>query len=184
MLAVRMKTQILIAGKISSQIRSRQCNREMAGFTLIELIVVSLLISLSLSLIVGVNFKQRDSLVVRSTARQLYSYLLTARSQAILHNQSNCCWYDPTKNEIVTEIRKRVITIPDAVTVLREPEGVLSDKYDEKIALVYYYSDGSASAGKFCLKAGERSVLLTVDPMMGFVEISPGCQSAENDSEL
>ena len=163
--------RILTAGKTDS------------GFTLIELIVVALLISLSLGLVVGVNFKQRDSLLVRSTARQLYSYLLAARSQAILHDQVNRCWYLPKKNEVVTDIRQRTLIIPPDVALLM-PDEAPQVSQTEKILLVYYYPDGSAGGGEFCLQAAARSIMLRVDPLLGFVTILSGCDTTTAEPVL
>lgn len=159
---------ILTAGKTDS------------GFTLIELIVVVLLIALSLSLIVGINFKQRDSLQVKSTARQLYSFLLSARSSAILNHQVNRCWYIPEQGQIVSDLRQRSFFVPAGVSVLR-PEQQKSA--GEKVLLAYYYSDGSASSGNICLQSGARSMLLEIDPLLGFVSLFPGCATVE-DSPL
>jgi len=148
-----------------------------SGFTLIELIVVVSLIALSLSIIVGVNFKQRDSLQVKSTARQLYSFLLSARSSAILHHQVNRCWYLPERGEVVSDIRQRALPFSSDVTLTLPDQKPANG---EKVLLAYYYSDGSASAGKICLQAGNRSIRLQIDPFLGFVSLFSGCDTVED----
>jgi len=148
-----------------------------SGFTLIELIVVVSLIALSLSIIVGVNFKQRDSLQVKSTARQLYSFLLSARSSAILRHQVNRCWYLPERGEVISDLRQRVLPFSSAVSLTLPDQEPPTGK---KVLLAYYYADGSASAGKICLQAGNRSMQLQIDPLLGFVSLFSGCDTAED----
>lgn len=145
-----------------------------SGFTLIELIVVVSLIALSLSLVVGINFKQRNSLQVKSTARQLYSFLLSARSLAIVHNQVNRCWYLPRRKEVVSDVKQRFLPISTNVSfALPDQENLAS----EKVLLASFYSDGSAAAEPFCLQAGDRSIMLRIDPLLGFVSMLPECDT-------
>lgn len=151
---------ILTAGKTDS------------GFTLIELIVVVFLISLSLGVVVGINFKQSDSLQMKSSARQLYSFLLTARSLAILHNQVNRCWYLPEQDEVVSDIQERPLSVPPKVSLALPGQEPFSNG---KMLLAYFYPDGSAGAGEFCLQSGKRAMMLRVDPFLGFVSLLSGC---------
>ena len=153
---------ILIVGKTDS------------GFTLIELIVVVSLIALSLSIIVGVNFNQRDNLQVKSTARQLNSFLLSARSSAILNHQVNRCWYLPEYDEVITDIRQRTLSLSSKVSLTLPDQETLAE---EKILLAYFYADGSAGAGNICLQAGKRSILLQIDPLLGFVSLLADCDA-------
>lgn len=157
---VRVRMQISTAGKTDS------------GFTLIELIVVVFLITLSLGIVVGVNFKQRDSLQVKSTSRQLYSFLLTARSLAILNNQVNRCWYLPERDEVVADIQHRSLSVPAKISLTLPGQEPLAG---EKVLLAYFYSDGSGGAGNFCIQSGKYSIMLQIDPLLGFVSLLSGC---------
>lgn len=150
---------------------------------MLELVVVAFLITLSLSLVVGVNFKQRDSLQVRSSARELYSFLLSVRSQAILQDRDNRCWYLPEQNKVVSEFRQRALVFPDTVSLLFPSENLQSAGLG-KILIANFYPDGSASGGDLCLQAGPRAMTVRVDPILGFVSLISGCTTLSSEPSL
>lgn len=143
-----------------------------AGFTLIELVVVVLLIMISIGLVASVNFSQRDSLRLKSTGRQLYSFLQAARSQAILQRQVNRCWYVVGQGRVNSDLRAQSLNFSPGVELWPG-----SNAQDEKIFLAHFYPDGSAAAANFCIKSGSDFITIQIDPLLGFVSMDSGCLS-------
>ena len=145
-----------------------------AGFTLIEVVVVVLLIVLSLGIVTGINFKQRDSLALKATGRHLYSFLQSARSQSILHQQVNQCWYFPEENRVMSDLKQRSLDRGPGIA-LTDPGQTTQPLKQEKKLLVYFYPDGSASADDICIQSGDLSMSLSIDPLLGFISLQSGC---------
>ncbi len=145
-----------------------------AGFTLVELLVVMVLLALSVSIWYGVNFRQRDSFRLRTAARSLHAFFLASRSYALLADQDNECQYLPAARVVEESLRHRRQELPPGIDVCLSVDGEPLVGEEPEVLLTFY-ADGSAAGGPLFLRSGSRQLLLEVDPVLGEVKISvPG----------
>jgi prepilin-type N-terminal cleavage/methylation domain-containing protein len=143
-----------------------------AGFTLVELLVVMVLLALTVSIWYGINFRQRDSFRLRTAARSLHTFFLASRSYALLADQDNECRYLPAARTVEESLRHRQQQLPPGIDVCLSVGG---EPLGEPEVLLTFYADGSAAGGPLYLRSGSRQLLLEVDPVLGEVKISvPG----------
>ena len=151
------------------------------GFTLIELIIVVLLISLSASLVIGLNFRQSDSVRLSAASRELQAFLQLARSRAVFLGQENRCFYQAASRQITAQLAARPLVLPENVSLVFDDDqhDITSDPEAIK-PLLHYYPDGSAAAPLFSLVNASKRIAVTIDPLLGFVTMD---QQALSDVE-
>lgn len=145
------------------------------GFTLLELLVVLLIMSLSVALVVPSIGKGLEGLRVHAAARKLAAVLRRARSLALAHNAIY---------QVVISPRERVYQVVRAegwwaVTgdgSWQEGKGSSLLEGVEMIAAeppVFAFFPGGGSSGGTILLAGEggKSLRVQVDPVTGLVRI-------------
>ena len=152
-----------------------------AGFTLIELIIVVLLISISLGVLAGRNYSQQDSLKLRTAARNLYSFLLGARSAAVLGRAENRCVYHRAAATVSDTLRQRQLRLPPAVALI-PPAALDDDPPLPQWDIVTYYADGSSAGAAVTLRCGASQLQLRVDPVLGFVAIDDHVSPVSEDN--
>ncbi|WP_321531236.1 prepilin-type N-terminal cleavage/methylation domain-containing protein [uncultured Desulfuromonas sp.] len=144
------------------------------GFTLIELIVVVLLISLSTALVIGVNFRQSDSVRLNAAARELQAFLQLARSRAIFLKQNNRCFYQSSSRQISADLASHPFVLPQSVElIVNTVEGGGMNDTEAKQPFLLYYADGSAAGPKISLVNAGKRIAVTIDPLLGFVSMEP-----------
>ena len=134
------------------------------GFTLIELLVVLLIISVTMGLFFGMNFRQKESVLVRSFASELSQFLRTARSYSVLEGLQNLCVYCPETRSVTEELRGRTVQVPEGVDLI-----FCSSKKVNGFILATFFSNGSLAVEKFSLKSGEYEYFPETDPFSGKV---------------
>lgn len=139
-----------------------------AGFTLLELLVVMVLLALSVSIWYGINFRQRDSFRLKTATRSLHSFFLASRSYALLADQDNECRYLPDSRTIEESLRQRQLQLPEGIAISLSAEG---DVLQEPESLLTFYADGSAAGGPFFIHSGSRQLAMEVDPILGKVSV-------------
>ena len=162
----KTKTRISIAGRTDISLSKPP------GFTLIELVAVIFLMTLGLSLVLGVNYRQRESFKLRSGGRQTFAFLNACRDLAVLSGRENVCGYAPATGRLFEATRNKTLALPEGVRVLR-PEG-LDPTLEENAAfpLAVFYADGSAESGTVWLSAGDKALPIELDPVLGSPKIS------------
>lgn len=139
------------------------------GFSLLEMLVVLLIISVTMGLFFGVNFRQKESVVIRSFASELSMFLQAARGQAVADGRTNLCFYYPEKALITDELKGRNIQVPEGVEI------VFKDKdHSERYVFASFFSDGSLILEDFFIKSQEHEYHPEADPFMGRVRFGAG----------
>lgn len=141
-----------------------------------EIIIVVFLISLSLAVFLGINFRQKESLQLKSDGRQVFSLLQAAKSYALLYGTSNDCLYDPGRNVVFESLRNKTVGLHDEVIIPRPGED--STDNEKPFVVMSFFADGSAGGGEVELRSGKRRLYLQVDPILGEVKISDTSSSA------
>ena len=134
------------------------------GFTLIELLVVLLIIFVSMGLFFGMNFRQKESVLVRSFASELSQFLRTARSYAVLEGRQNFCMFCPETRSVTEELRGRTVQVPEGVDLV-----FCGGSKGNGFVLATFFSNGSLIIEKFSLKSGEYVYFPETDPFSGKV---------------
>ncbi len=134
------------------------------GFSLLEMLVVLLIIAVTTGLFFGINFRQKESVIVRSFSSELAMFLSAARGQAIVDGRDNICVYFPEAGLVTDELKGRVLAVPEGV------ELVFTDHEKmEKRAFASFFPDGSLVLEEFTVKSSEHEFRPRADPFLGKV---------------
>ena len=147
---------------------------EERGYTLMEILVVVLLLSISLGVFVGFNFSQRDSYKLKSAARQVYSFLRASRAFAVIDSKDNTVHYAPGAKVLSEELRGKSLSLPKGVKVDIEDTGEEDDSENSNIPLARFYADGSAQSVRIGIAIKDRKMTVKVDPVLGEASIVKG----------
>ena len=160
------------------------CRLKKKAFTLVELIVVVAIMTMGMSLFLGINYRQRETLRWRSNLRELHVFLKVARSYAVLERRTNECRYNLEQRSFEEGLRgKRVELAVGVECVLSEEQQVLveaqesdgsvaeAEKLTPEIVMVTFYADGGASGGPLELHGGRKGAFLEIDPLTGEVKV-------------
>jgi prepilin-type N-terminal cleavage/methylation domain-containing protein len=136
-----------------------------SGFSLLELLVVLLIMSVTVGLVLGTNFRQKETVVIRSFVSEFSHFLRTARSHALLDGLENICIYHHDDKKVVETLRGRSVEIPQEVELIFG-DAVNANKFD----LVSFYPDGSVIVEDFFIKSSRHKYFPEVEPFMGKVQ--------------
>jgi general secretion pathway protein H len=139
------------------------------GFTLIEMVVVLVLLAVAVSLVSGVNLRQRDSLTVREFGTSLAAFLQLARSAALADGRKAVCLLDIEGRRVHSPGLERSVPVPPGVEVQRRPP--FPGAGGGSVRLMEYFMDGSSSGGGIAIAMGEHAGLIEVDPLLGGVRV-------------
>lgn len=138
-----------------------------AGFTVAELLIAILIVSLMAILVLPVTRGPPAKATLHSTATTLAGQLRLARADAIRKNKDQVLAFDTTRRTFhvpgVTTRKK----IPDSVALRFET--LQKERINPTQGQIRFHPDGSATGGRFVLKTGQQSARVTVDWMTGHV---------------
>lgn len=134
------------------------------GFSLLELLVVMLIMSIALGLFLGYNFAQRDTAQLRSAANEAVQFLRMAQGFALLEGTDNECLYLSEGHLLRESLRGRELTLPEVVRLV---PGDQVSRNEDVLSMAMFYSDGSARADVITLTVDDWKMVLTVDPILG-----------------
>lgn len=135
------------------------------GFTLIEMIVVLVMLAVTVSLVSGVNMRQRDSLTLRDFGTSLTAFLQLVRSAALADGRKSVCLVDVAGRRVHSPGLVRSVPVPAGVEVARRP--AFPGTGDGDVRLMEFFMDGSSSGGGIAMSFGEHAGLIEVDPLLG-----------------
>jgi len=138
------------------------------GFTLIEILVVMLLISIVGST-VYMNFgKNQNHLEQRAFAEKMVSMCKKTRQRALVLGEPSVFKISSIDRKCWIENTERRLEIPESI--LMEGQGVAQT--DDDIYSVIFFPDGSSSGGEFFLSAnGQKIYDFRIDMLTGILEI-------------
>ena len=143
-----------------------------AGFTLLELIAVLVIVALAATLAFPMADRSRRGLAVRTAAIDLASALKTARAEAVRGNAERRVVIDLNTRQFVADGLPRPHTLPREVSVAYDvPVG---EQASNGVASIRFRPDGSSSGGKISLAGQRQSASVTVDWLTGRTRIEWG----------
>ena len=146
-------------------------HRITAGFSLIELLAVTAIISLLLLLIPPLLPNVADSTRSKSIARELANSLRVARTYAITEHKEIVLLLDVKQQYYILHGRKKHLDIPEETTLelLTANSEVISPQQGQ----IRFFPDGSSTGGKITLQSPVMKLLIDVHWLTGRVRIHP-----------
>jgi len=145
----------------------RQCSVSVAntGFSLIELLVVTGILTLLLALVPAFLPHAIDSAQLRSGKREIISSLRYARSKAISTQGEVLLRLNVSDNAMTIADKKRQLRLPDNVEV--KLITATQEHLSEHEGAIRFYSDGSSTGGQITLRQGEDIFYIDVHWLTG-----------------
>jgi len=140
----------------------------LAGFSLIELMVVMLLVSL-LFAVVGVSVSRSvRGAEIRNASRDIVAGIRHTRGQAIIQRQQQVFHVDADA-KTWTAAGKAAVALPEGLDITLNT--ARSELTGENAGGIRFYPDGAATGGSVELLAGERVWMIEVSWLTGEVSI-------------
>jgi general secretion pathway protein H len=140
-----------------------------AGFTLLELLIVLVIIVLGFS-VVALNLSSgAGTLEHKAAVRDVVSALRYARGQALMTHREMTVSFDLANNVYKISGRNEAYKIPDslAVTVVTAQ----SELTGEGQGNIRFFADGSSTGGRVVLDRGEKSMQIDINWLTGQLEV-------------
>jgi general secretion pathway protein H len=142
--------------------------RTAAGFTLIEMLVVLVILGLTVALIVSRGPARSTGFDLRATAGDIAQQLRLARSEAIATDRITRFTLDPAERRYETNGDVGSLLPPDLALTMTTVTGGTP----RPLAAITFAPDGSSSGGRVVLVAGANTVAVVVDWLTGRVVIA------------
>jgi general secretion pathway protein H len=141
-----------------------------AGFTMMELVVVLLLMGLMLLIVPRYAFTGVSGADLRASSRDIAAGLRLARSEAVLQRREATLTFDLEKRSFSLSNHAKVHQLPEALEL--KLFTAQSEVVNEKQGAIRFFPDGSSTGGRVTVASGERKYLVDVDWLTGKVSIA------------
>ncbi len=148
--------------------RQPTAHRLQAGFSLIELLVVIILIGLVLAVAATSFAGSLDSVKVRRAAKDVASALRYTRGQAIVKREEQTMSINVDERVYTAPLRKPVDLPEDIDVKLRT---ATSDIVDNSTGRIRFFPDGSSTGGRITIIAGNHEWQVNVAWLTGEVTV-------------
>jgi general secretion pathway protein H len=148
------------------------------GFTLLELLVVLVIMTLMVALVPPLLSSVGLTTEVRGAARQLSAGLRAARSEAVLRQRPVALTIDLEQRTATVDGSGKRIELPDDEDVTIRLYTAQSELVDEQRGGIRFFPDGSSTGGYIALVEGRVEYRVNVDWLTGHVRIED--RDAEN----
>ncbi len=144
-------------------------SRASAGFTLLELLVVLMLMAMVYALAVPMISAGMPGTELKGAARQLAAGLRQARSLAVTRKEESTLILDVEQRNFKVSGDQRRYALPAKVDISLFT--AQSELLPDKIGAIRFYPDGSSTGGRITVKSGVRKYEINVDWLTGQVTI-------------
>jgi len=142
-------------------------SRRISGFTLIEILVVFVIISLMFALVPMV-IKPSIGSQLKNSAREISILLRWTRTHAVTERQHIALWMNTADKQYQIDSREGIHILPEEVEVLMT---VADHEIDGSNAAIRFYPDGSSSGGTIELAVENEGYTIQVDWLTGEVAL-------------
>jgi len=132
------------------------------------MLVVLLIMAVTMGLFFGINFRQKESIVIRSFSSELSMFMAAARGQAIVDGRENICVYHREAGLVTEELKGRSLTVPEDLELIFQDH-----ENTGKHVFALFYPDGSLVLEDFHVRSPEHRYIPHIDPFMGRVRFEP-----------
>ncbi|MDH3659744.1 MAG: prepilin-type N-terminal cleavage/methylation domain-containing protein [Alphaproteobacteria bacterium] len=143
-----------------------------AGFTLLELLVVLVIIGLTAALIPGFTLRDRSGLDLARAAQDIADGLRRTRSDAMLTNSERRFLLDVEARQFRASNARAPRQIGPAIALAFRT--ARSEQFAETGGAIRFFPDGSATGGVIALSEGRERRLIEVDWLTGMIEETDG----------
>ena len=140
----------------------------MAGFTLIEMLVVLVILGLTVALIVSRGPARSTGFDMRATAGDIAQQLRLARSEAIATDRLTRFTLDTADRRYETNGVAGPLLPPEVAVAMTTVTG----GKPRPLGAITFTPDGSSSGGRVVLVAGPNTVAIIVDWLTGRVSVT------------
>ena len=144
-------------------------SRASAGFTLLELLVVLMLMAMVYALAVPMISAGLPGTELKGAARQLAAGLRQARSQAVTRKEESTLTLDVEKRNFKVSGDQRRYALPTKLEISLFT--AQSELLPDKVGAIRFYPDGSSTGGRITVTSGVRKYDINVDWLTGQVTI-------------
>jgi general secretion pathway protein H len=144
-------------------------SRAGAGFTLLELMVVLMLMAMVYALAVPMISAGLPGTELKGAARQLAAGLRQARSQAVTRKEESILTLDVEKRNFKVSGDQRRYALPTKLEISLFT--AQSELLPDKVGAIRFYPDGSSTGGRITVTSGVRKYDINVDWLTGQVTI-------------
>ena len=139
-----------------------------AGFTLIAMLVVLVILGLTVALIVSRGPARSTGFDLRATAGDVAQQLRLARSEAIATDHTTRFTWDPAGRRYETNGVAGPLLPPELALTMTTATG----GPPRPLGAITFTPDGSSSGGRVVLVAGHNAVAVVVDWLTGRVSVA------------
>ena len=137
-----------------------------AGFTLIEVLVVLVILGLTVALVLARGPARNAGLEARAAASEVAQTLRLGRSRAIANDRPTTITLDLSSHWLTLDGARRAVLPPALALAAR-----MADGSHPRRPVFEFASDGSATGGTIFLGSADRRILVTVDWLTGRVDV-------------
>ena len=146
-------------------------HRRQSGFSLIEILVVLVLISLLFGLVGGSIYRNLDSVKIRRSGKEVLNGLRYVRAQSIVTHEEQFLEVD-LENRTWQAADRAPQELPDGVDITLRTASM--DILDDQRGRIRFYPDGSSTGGRITLLAGDRVWRINVGWLTGEIALESG----------
>jgi len=154
----------------SRELHAMRCRSQVAGFTLLELLVVLVLAGLSAAVVGGGAQSFMDRARYHQTVRDVASRLSQARALCVQQGKRISVSYEPQARQLLVQGQPPLV-IPPSLEVKWKPlvhDPKASPAPGEPVFV--FNADGGAQGGQLAVLRGGRGVMFRVSWLLGTVE--------------
>jgi general secretion pathway protein H len=149
--------------------RARRATRDAAGFSLLELLVVLMLMAIIAAVTLPIFGPGVSTTDLKRATREVAAGLRLARGQAIAQR---------TEATLELDVAARTFRVPPDPRLHTMPSGIelklftaQRDLSSEQVGAVRFFPDGGSNGGRITLAAGDRKYDVDIDWLTGRVAI-------------
>jgi len=143
--------------------------RAAAGFTMLELMVVLVVMALVYAIAMPKISAGMPSTELKGAARQLAAGLRKARSEAVTQKQEAALTLDVEQHRFDVSGDKRTYALPAKLEISLFT--AQSEMLRDKVGSIRFFPDGSSTGGRITVGFGERKYHVNVDWLTGQVAV-------------
>jgi general secretion pathway protein H len=148
---------------------AKESRAQPGGFTLVELLVVLLLLSLLLAVVPPLFSRAFPGLEARGAARSLAASLRNARSEAVFSGHDQAVIFDLENKRYQRQGSGRATALPGALEL--DLVTAREELLDDRVGAIRFYPDGSSTGGRVTLGDERGGWMVDVDWLSGRIDI-------------